>query len=993
MRPSRKVLLIGWDAADWKVINPLMDAGRMPNVQRLVDQGVAGQIATLRPPLSPMLWTSIATGKRPFKHGIHGFSEPTADGLGIQPVTNLSRRCKALWNILNQNGLRSVVIGWWPSHPAEPINGVMVSDQFHKARGRLEQGWPLLRGTVHPSELADTLAEMRLHPEDVVGPMVQAFVPRATEIDQDQDRRLYMVAKTLCECVSIHSAATWLIENQTWDLFAVYYDAIDHFSHGFMRYHPPRQEFISEKDFELYKDVLATGYTFHDQMLGALLQKVNNDVTVILMSDHGFHPDHLRPKAIPPIPAGPAIEHRDFGILALKGPGIKQDQLLHGANVLDIAPTVLTLFGLPVGADMDGKVLTGAFEQPLKVETIPSWEEAPGQDGRHSPHIQLDPVGAKESLEQLVALGYIARPDENREKAVADTIRELRYNLAMAYQDADRHAEAAEIFRELRRDDPDEQRFAVYLFVSCQALGLRDQMKEIVADLDGRRRALFEEAQVHLKEFAELIGQRRQERKAKADAAAAPAEAPPAEEVDPETQLDLALAEADREEAGEKPAPVGKSAAAQKPEPLLTLEERKELVHWRNLARFHPPVIDYLRAQVLAMERQYGEALESLGKVQEAHLARPGLFLQAAELYRKMGHWDEAEQAYGKALGVDPDNPHAHLGMCRVALRKRDFACAAESALECIQRLYHYPLGHFLLGVALVGLKNYVRAAEAFRVALSLNPNFPQAHLRLALLLQRRLNDPAGAAEHLLVYREMRIAARKRRKTARSSAAAAPVNGRTASPISSGAPAITGFDAPNLPDVGDDVVVVSGLPRSGTSMIMQMLAAGGLPVLTDGLREADPDNPRGYFEYEPVKNLYWNAEWLKEAKGKAVKIVAPLLPYLPAGAAYRVIFIERNLDEILESQDQMLIRRSEKLEDTPARRARLKEEYGRLVHKVRNSLLHRPEIRALFLNRDEVLNDPQAAAGAMNRFLGGRFAAAPMAAQVDPSLNRQRLGN
>ena len=122
------MLLVGWDAADWKVIRPLMDAGKMPTVRRLVENGSAGQISTLHPPLSPMLWTSIATGKRPFKHGIHGFSEPTPDGRGVQPVSNLSRKSKAIWNILNQNQLRSVVIGWWPSHPAEPIHGVMVSD-------------------------------------------------------------------------------------------------------------------------------------------------------------------------------------------------------------------------------------------------------------------------------------------------------------------------------------------------------------------------------------------------------------------------------------------------------------------------------------------------------------------------------------------------------------------------------------------------------------------------------------------------------------------------------------------------------------------------------------------------------------------------------------------------------------------------------------------------------------------------------------------------
>src|SRR5579863_6719115 len=161
--PRRKVLLVGWDAADWKVINPLMDAGKMPNVQRLIENGCMAHLATLHPPLSPMLWTSIATGKRPFKHGIHGFSEPAPDGRSVQPVSNLSRTCKAVWNIFNQNHLRSVVVGWWPSHPAEPLNGVMVSDHFHRAPGPIRgkpgtliEKWPPPPGSVHPPDLLAT---------------------------------------------------------------------------------------------------------------------------------------------------------------------------------------------------------------------------------------------------------------------------------------------------------------------------------------------------------------------------------------------------------------------------------------------------------------------------------------------------------------------------------------------------------------------------------------------------------------------------------------------------------------------------------------------------------------------------------------------------------------------------------------------------------------------------------------------------------------------
>ena len=95
--PAKKVLFIGWDGADWQMINPLMDAGKMPNLNRLVNQGVMGNVSTLSPTLSPILWTSIATGKRPYDHGIYGFTEPTPEGHAIQPVTNLSRKTKAVW--------------------------------------------------------------------------------------------------------------------------------------------------------------------------------------------------------------------------------------------------------------------------------------------------------------------------------------------------------------------------------------------------------------------------------------------------------------------------------------------------------------------------------------------------------------------------------------------------------------------------------------------------------------------------------------------------------------------------------------------------------------------------------------------------------------------------------------------------------------------------------------------------------------------------------
>ena len=919
----RKVLLVGWDAADWKVIHPLMAAGKMPHVRRLVENGVSGQIATLHPPLSPMLWTSIATGKRPFKHGIHGFSEPTPDGRGVQPVTNLSRKSKALWNVLNQRDLRSVVIGWWPSHPAEPINGVMVSDHYHRAGGPLNQGWPLAANTVHPPELARTLADLRVHPDVLVPGMVEPFIPFAKEIDQDHDKRLAAFLRTLAECMSVQSAAMWLVENQPWDFFAVYYDAIDHFCHGFMKYHPPRQSWIAERDFEIYHNVVSMAYQFHDQMLGALLEKAREDTTVVLLSDHGFHPDHLRPASIPDMPAGPTIEHRDFGILALSGPGIKKKELVHGASLLDVVPTILTLYGLPTGDDMDGKVLSQAFVETPQIAFLPSWEEVPGADGRHPPNTRLDPLATHAALEQMIALGYIERLDTNREIAVKKTIRELRYNLGEAYQDDDRHIEAREIFSELHAADPDEQRFAVRLFVSCQALGMHDEMRRIVDDLDGRRRALFEEATMNVE----------------------------------------AIAAADS----------------------LSDDERRELARWRNLTRYQPQIVDYLKAQLLMGEKRYPEALAALERMTQGQLLPPALLLQTADLYVRLRRWRDAQQVYEETLAIDPDNAHALVGLCRIALRRRKFSVAVHSALDALQRIHRYPLAHFLLGVALAGTKEYERAAEAFRAAISFNPNFPEAHLRLAVLLEKHLGDIRSAREHRRLARQM------------SYEKIRPVGPR-GSEILESAPVLTHatdttFAAyiTDMPPIKESLIVVTGLPRSGTSMLMQMLAAGGMCVLLDGSREPDDDNPRGYFEFEPVKHLLRDSTWLREGKGKVIKIIAPLLLALPPGLACRVILIERDLDEVLDSQERMLLRRNHPLAAMPDRRRMLKDEYMKTLDRVHAMVERRPDTRLLIIEYSTAISDPLATAEKVNNFLDGGLDLPKMAAAIDPALHRNRI--
>ena len=488
-RLAKKLLLVGWDAADWKIIDPLLASGQMPALAGLIEQGAMGNLATLRPILSPMLWNSIATGKRADKHGILGFIEPRADGSGIQPVSSTSRKTKAFWNILSQNGLRGHVINWFASHPAEPIRGACVSEMFVKvgdAKATVMPAPPLPpppADSVWPPELSDSLAELRVRPQDIGPYHLSPFVPSLGEIPANETGPITGMRKMLARCATVHAVATDLMEREPWDYCAAYYEAIDHFCHGFMQYHPPRMPHVEERLFERYKHVVAGIYRFHDMMLERLLQLAGDDATVILVSDHGFLSNELRPIDTPQHPAGPEAWHRYHGVIAMKGPHVIRDERVHGATLLDIAPTILASFGVPVGRDMDGKVLAQCFDRPPQVERVDTWDTVPGDAGMHAPETQIDPYAQQEALRQLVELGYIAPPDPDHERAIRIATTESRFNLAGVYQDADRPRDALAIVEQLHEQDPSSPRFRILLASLYYALGRLADARRLIESI------------------------------------------------------------------------------------------------------------------------------------------------------------------------------------------------------------------------------------------------------------------------------------------------------------------------------------------------------------------------------------------------------------------------------------------------------------------------------------------------------------------------------
>jgi predicted AlkP superfamily phosphohydrolase/phosphomutase/tetratricopeptide (TPR) repeat protein len=478
-RLAEKVLLVGWDAAEWNVIRPLVQRGLMPNLQRFIDGGVSGNLASLDPMLSPMLWTSVATGKRPHKHGIHGFTEPRPQGDGIRPVASTSRSTKAIWNILTQNGLRTHCVNWYASHPAEPVRGVTVSNRFAVVPPAPGKAWPLAPGAVHPADVRDVLAELRVRPEELDGSMLLPFVPGATRIDQKTDKRLLAVAVVLAELATTHAAITWCIEHRPWDFAAVLYNGIDHFCHLFMDYHPPRQEHIPEADFQMYRGVITAAYCFHDMMLGRLMELAGDDATIVLVSDHGYRTGAQRLKHAPKNLAGLSASHRPQGVCLVRGPHVRRGETLEGASLLDVTPTVLTLLGLPVGGDMDGRAWVGAIDRPVELDKVMSWDQVPGDAGEHPAEQREAPAESMEAVRHLIELGYIEPQDENVQKVVERTVEENQYNLARALLDARQPTRAIPILESLVHKRPEHTDYNRSLFGAYFSVGRSEDGRRI----------------------------------------------------------------------------------------------------------------------------------------------------------------------------------------------------------------------------------------------------------------------------------------------------------------------------------------------------------------------------------------------------------------------------------------------------------------------------------------------------------------------------------
>jgi predicted AlkP superfamily phosphohydrolase/phosphomutase/tetratricopeptide (TPR) repeat protein len=443
---ANRLLLAGWDAADWKILHPLIDAGEMPALRHIVEAGASGALLCSQPPVPAGQWTSLVTGKRPWQHRVcHPVERITAAGRAV-PVTAARRRSLALWEMLAQSGKRSLIVGWPATHGGRTENTVLVSDRYAlPTAGPGVKPWPPPPpGTYWPEEINVRLDGLRMSPADVQADVVSRYVPEWRKIDQKRDRRIGLLRLFLATDFSHQAAMMRLLSGGQWDFAAVRFPALGAISQLFLPCRPPRAEWVPEVEFGLYQNVISSACRMLDEMLHSLVQAAGSAASIMVVSEHGVNPRHLPPTA------GRAGDSEAWisphGIFAACGPLFAKDALVIGASVLDIAPTILTCFGLPIGDDMEGRVLIEGFAKPPDITRVASWE-----------------------LEQTV-LGRPAVEDPgtaDNPKAAATLQRESDWNLARSYLDAARHQEALTVLERLFRAFPERLELGQSLF-HCQ---------------------------------------------------------------------------------------------------------------------------------------------------------------------------------------------------------------------------------------------------------------------------------------------------------------------------------------------------------------------------------------------------------------------------------------------------------------------------------------------------------------------------------------------
>jgi predicted AlkP superfamily phosphohydrolase/phosphomutase len=407
--PAEHVVILGLDAGTWDILDPLMKRGLLPNLQKIRAAGATAPLQSIQPSSSPVIWTSIATGKSPDKHGITFFVRfPTGEAGKPSPVSRTLRRGKAFWNIVGESGLDVAIVGWFVTWPVEPVNGRMVSDRAHW--GAVDD-----RNTFPPGSLTDVPVPTMDEARAALPRFMKHDFDPAVLLEPGEDPKAQLeylifdrfVRAYMRDLYYVRAADHILRDGELPRVFALYLRGTDDVQHGFWKFMEP-QWFadVPAEQIESFGKVIERYWQWTDEQVGKVMAFYEGkNPLVIVVSDHGAGPAVGQYKIDVPEYLHLSGAHRDTGILMAAGPGVRKGVTLKSASVYDVTPTLLYYLGLPVGDDMDGRVLKRLLTKPYasrRVKTVPTHDDPSAVAETH-----VESPVDDQALDHLRSLGYI----------------------------------------------------------------------------------------------------------------------------------------------------------------------------------------------------------------------------------------------------------------------------------------------------------------------------------------------------------------------------------------------------------------------------------------------------------------------------------------------------------------------------------------------------------------------------------------------------------
>jgi tetratricopeptide (TPR) repeat protein len=406
-RQAPPLLFVGLDGADWQLLDRYVAAGTMPELARLIREGRRGPLRTEQPPLSPLVWTTMMTGRGPLEHRVLDFTRFSPASGEREPASSADRRVPAVWNMLSAAGRSVAVFGLWATYPAEDVNGWIVSDRLFSFQHRgaaptagvvspaAEDGWA--RSALSASEREVDLEALRAY----LPALERSAYDAALDSPDPYAHPVSALRRILVETRVYDRLASEAWSRRSPDVLILYLQGTDAIGHVFAPYAPPREAWIAPADFERYSGVPELYFRAVDQLLGRYRELAEaRGAGLMLASDHGFLWSEGRPRELSSMATATAGKwHREQGIYLLWGPSIEGAAAEEPGGVAQVASTLLALAGAPPGAGLAGPPLGGvrAAAEPVDYRTF----------YRAASEAESPPLESGEELAKLRALGYL----------------------------------------------------------------------------------------------------------------------------------------------------------------------------------------------------------------------------------------------------------------------------------------------------------------------------------------------------------------------------------------------------------------------------------------------------------------------------------------------------------------------------------------------------------------------------------------------------------